>query len=149
MTARKRALLIESSLVLGATVAAVIGMIHLKDHVNRSEAMRAMTQLGRLILEHRQEHGSLPPQSFVDNAKGDLEGAVRMGRVRYRALWIGPEAPPDTILAYSLKRHPSSLLADGYVVLYLDGRVEWLSVAAFEPLLAGQQTAAERRTAEK
>ncbi|UCD48568.1 MAG: hypothetical protein JSW27_13660 [Phycisphaerales bacterium] len=141
--------MIESSLVLGATVAAVVGMIHLKDHVNRSEAMRAMTQLGRLILDHRQEHGSLPPQSFVDQAKGNLEGAVRMGRVRYRALWIGPDAPDETILAYSLKRHPSSLLKDGYVVLYLDGRVEWLPVASFEPLLAAQQSPAERRAAEK
>ena len=149
MTARKRALLIESSLVLGATVAAVIGMIHLKDHVNRSEAMRAMTQLGQLILENRQEHGSLPPQSFVDSAIGDLDGAVRIGRVRYRALWIGPDAPPETILAFSFKRHPSSLLADGYVVLYLDGRVAWLSVAVFQPLLAGQQGPAERRAAQE
>jgi hypothetical protein len=139
VTAHKRALLIESLLVLAATVAAVVGMIHLKDHVNRSEAMRAMTQLGQRVLDHRREHGSLPPESFVERIKDDLEGGVRIGPVRYRALWIGPDAPEGTILAYSLKRHPSSFLADGYVVLYLDGRVEWLPVGRFEPILAGQQ----------
>jgi len=149
MTAHKRALLIESSLVLAATVAAVVGMIHLKDHVNRSEAIRAMTQLGQLVLEHRQNYGSLPPESFVDRAKGDLEGAVRLGTVRYRALWIGPEAPDRTILAYSLKRHPSSLLEDGYVVLYLDGRVEWLPVVPFERFLADQQTPEEAEAMKK
>jgi hypothetical protein len=149
VTARKKALLIESSLVLGATVVAVAGMIHLKDYVNRSEAVRAMTHLGELILDHRQTQGSLPPQSFVDDAKGDLEGSVRMGRVRYRALWIGPDAPDETILAYSHKRHPSSLLKDGYVVLYLDGRVEWLPSARFKRLLIDQQTPAERQSAQK
>ena len=143
MTTHKRALLIESLLVLAATVAAVVGMIHLKDYVNRSEAMRAITHLGDLILDHRQKQGALPPQSFVDDAKGDLEGAARMGSIRYRALWIGPDAPDETILAYSRKRHPSSLLKDGYVVLYLDGRVEWLPASQFESLLAGQQRPAE------
>ena len=149
MTTHKRALLIESSLILAATVAAVVGMIHLKDYVNRSEAMRAITHLGDLILDHRQKHGSLPPPSFVDNAKGDLEGAARMGRIRYRALWIGPNASDETILAYSRKRHPSSFLKDGYVVLYLDGRVEWLPSPQFEGLLAGQQTPAEGQMTEK
>jgi hypothetical protein len=62
MTAHKRALLIEYSLVLAATVVAVVGMIHLKDHVNRSEAIRAMTQLGDLVLDDRRKRGSLPPQ---------------------------------------------------------------------------------------
>lgn len=149
MTAHKRALLIESFLVLGATVVAVVGMIHLKDYVNRSEAIRAMTQLGDLVLGYRQKHGSLPSQSLVDGAKGNLEGAVRIGNVRYRALWIGPDAPDETILAYSHKRHPSSLLKDGYVVLYLDGRVEWLPSPPFEHLLAGQQTPTEAEMTKK
>lgn len=139
MTARQRALLIESGLVLAATAAAVVAMIHLKDHVNRSEAMRAMGQLGEHVLAYRKEHGSLPPQSFVDGIEDQLEGAVRIGNVRYRALWIGLDAPGDTILAYSQKRHPSSVLADGYVVLRLDGRVEWMVNAEFEALLSTQQ----------
>ena len=143
MTTHKRALLIESLLVLAATVAAVVGMIHLKDYVNRSEAVRAMTHLGGRILDYRKRHGSLPPESFVDSVKGDLDGAVRMGNVRYRALWIGLDAPDGAILAYSQKKHPSSFLRDGYVVLRLNGDVEWRPSAEFKALLAEQQTPAE------
>jgi len=131
MNRRQRAVLTESVIVLVATAAAVVGMMQLKDYVNRSEAMRAMTQLGTQILEYRQQYGSLPPQSFVDDAKGEVEGAVRMGNVVYRALWIGPDAPADTILAYSQKRLPSSFLKDGYVVLRLSGAVEWMPTPQF------------------
>ena len=143
MNKRQKSLLIESVLVLAATAAAVVGMVHLKDYVNRSEAIRAMTQLGRHVLDYRQKYGSLPPQSLVDNIKGDLEGAVRMGSVRYRALHIGPNAPDETILAYSLKTHPSSLLRDGYVVLRLNGAIEWMPVGRFAALFATQRTPAE------
>jgi hypothetical protein len=128
---RQKALLTESMLVLAATAGAVVGMMHLKDYVNRSEAMRAMDQLGRRVLEYRQRYGSLPPESFLDGIKGDLEGAVRMGNVKYRALYIGPGAPADTILAYSERRYPSSFLGDGYVVLHLSGGVEWVPAPQF------------------
>jgi len=124
-------------------------MIHLKDHVNRSEAMRAMNQLGQRVLAYRQQNGSLPPQSYVDTIKGQVEGSVRIGNLRYRALWIGLEASGDTILAYSQKRHPSSLLRDGYVVLRLDGRVEWMPSAQFQGLLTTQQTPAEVQAGKK
>lgn len=143
MNKRQRALLIESLFVLIATAAAVVGMMQLKDYVNRSEAMRAMTQLGQRVLEYRNQYGSLPPQSFVDDIKGDVEGAVRMGNVNYRARWIGLDAPGDTILAYSQKRLPSSFLKDGYVVLRLDGSVEWMPTKPFAALFARQRTPTE------
>lgn len=143
MTPYKRSLLIQFIVVLLATVAAVVAMLHLKDYVNRSEAMRAMTQLGRRILTYRAERGSLPPQSFIDDVKDDVDGAVRIGNVRYRALWIGPDAPKDTILAYSEKRHPSSFLDDGFVVLRLDGTVEWMPCARFADLFTTRRTDAE------
>lgn len=143
MNRRQRALLTESLFVLIATVAAVIGMVQLKDYVNRSEAMHAMTQLGQRVLEYRKQYGSLPPQSFVDSIKGDVEGAVRIGNVNYRAIWIGLDAPADTILAYSQKRLPSSFLKDGYVVLRLDGTVEWLPTRQFATLFARQRTPTE------
>ena len=143
MNRRQRAILIEFVLVLAATVAAVVGMANLKDYVNRSEAMRAMTQLGQRVLEYRRQHGSLPPESFIQSIKGDLEGAVRMGNVRYRALHIGPGAPTDTILAYSLKKHSFSFLQDGYVVLRLDGQVEWLPTSQFATLFATQRMPTE------
>jgi hypothetical protein len=149
MNRRQRALLIESLIVLAATVAAVVGMMHLKDYVNRSEAMRAMGQLGSRVLDYRRQYGSLPPQSFVDGIKDDVEGSVRIGNVNYRAMWIGLDAPEDTILAYSHKTFPSSFFNDGYVVLLLDGRVEWLSTNQFAPLFAPQRTPTEPNVPEE
>ena len=143
VNSRQKALLTESLLVLAATAGAVVGMMHLKDYVNRSEAMRAMDQLGRRVLEYRARVGSLPPASFLDSVKGDLEGAVRMGKVQYRALYIGLDASADTILAYSERRYPSSFVQNGYVVLRLSGKVEWLPTARFAALFATQRTPAE------
>lgn len=143
MNRRQRALLIESILVLAATALAVVGLMHLKDYINRSEALRAMDQLGGYVLDYRREHGSLPPESFIDGIKGRLEGALRLGSVKYRALYIGLDAPDDTILAYSLRRYPTSFLADGYVVLRLDGTVEWLPTPRFADLFATQRLPAE------
>ena len=143
MNSRQKALLVESLIVVATTAAAVVGMMHLKDYVNRSEAIRAMDQLGEIILAYRAKHGSLPPKAYVDDVKGDVEGAVRMGNVRYRALYIGRDAPDETILAYSHKRHPSSFLRDGYVVLTLDGTVRWMPTAQFIPLFETQRTPME------
>ena len=72
-----------------------------------------------------------------------------MGSLRYRALYIGPNAPGQTILAYSLKTHPSSLLRDGYVVLRLDGTIEWMPADRFSALFATQRTPAEPRLPER
>ena len=143
MNRRQRALLTESILVLTATVLAVVGLIHLKDYINRSEALRAMGQLGGQILEYRKQNGSLPPESFVSSIKGRLEGATRLGNVKYRALYIGPDAPAETILAYSLRHYPTSLWPDGYVVLHLDGAVEWMAVSQFADLFTTQKVPAE------
>lgn len=143
MDRRQKALLTESILVLAATVLAVVALIHLKDYINRSEAMRAMGQLGEQVFEYRKQYGSLPPESFVGSIKGRLEGAARLGNVKYRALYIGPDAPGKTILAYSLRHYPTSLWADGYVVLHLDGTVEWMPTSGFAGLFADQRNPAE------
>ncbi len=143
MNRRQKALLTESMLVVAATALAVVGMMHLRDYINRSEAMRALDQLGRRVLEHRTRYGSLPPESFVTAIRGELEGAVRMGNVKYRALYIGPDAPADTVLAYSERRYPSCFIGKGFVVLRLDGTVLWMPVDQFASLFATQRTPAE------
>lgn len=143
MNSRQKALLVESLLVLAATAAAVVGMMHLKDYVNRSEAVRAMDQLGEIILAYRAKHGSLPSKAYVDRVKGEVEGAVRMGNIRYRALYIDRDVPDETILAYSHKQHPSSFLRDGYVVLSLDGAVRWMPTAQFVRLFETQRAPME------
>ncbi|UCG59306.1 MAG: hypothetical protein JSU70_07305 [Phycisphaerales bacterium] len=143
MNRRQKRLVAESVTVIAVTAVAVIAMINLKDWVNRSEALRAMEQLGKKILEYRQTNGSVPPQSFVDIQKERVEGHVRLGSLRYRAQWIDFDATKDEILAYSEKKYRSLLLGHGYVVLRLDGRVEWMGKGQFEKLLAQQQSPTE------
>lgn len=140
MNRRQKALLTESMLVLAATALAVVGMMHLRDYINRSEAMRAMGQLGGRILDYRRQYGSLPPESFINSIKGDLEGSVRLGNVRYRALYIGLDAPAETILAYSERKYSSFFVDDGYVVLHLDGTVKWIPAEQFPGLYRKQRT---------
>jgi hypothetical protein len=139
MIRRQKALLKEVIAVIAFTAIAVVVMINLKHWVNRSDTMRAMEQLGRRVLKYRKDNGALPSESYVAGIKKEIEGGIRLGELRYRALWIDFESTPDEILAYTEKDYPSSLLSDGYVVLRLDGRVEWIGKRQFEELLAKQQ----------
>jgi len=140
MIRRQKTLVKDVITVITFTAVAVVAMINLKDWINRSEAMRAMEHLGREVFKYRKENGRLPPESYVAGIKEDLEGGVRLGNLRYRALWIDFEATPDDILAYTKKDYHSSLLSDGYVVLRLDGRVQWMGKKELEGLLAQQQS---------
>jgi hypothetical protein len=143
MNRRQKRLAVESVTVMAVTLVAVIAMINVKDWINRSEALRAMEQLGTRILEYRQTNGSVPPQSYVDSQKGRVEGHVRLGKLQYRGRWIDFDATSDEILAYAEKKYRSLILGDGYVVLRLDGRVEWMDKPEFEKLLAQQQSPTE------
>ena len=143
MNIREKKLLTETVLILAITIAAVVGMVNLKDWINRSEAMRAMRQLGQKVSEYRKLKGSLPPESYVTDIKQTLEGYVRLGKVQYRARWIDFQAGPDEILAYTHKYYRSSFLPDGYVVLRLDGRVEWMVKEKFQKVLTQHQSQAE------
>ena len=143
MNRRQKTILIDFITVIIVTVIAVVAMINFKDWVNRSEAMRAMEHLGKIVLQYRKNYGSVPPESYVDRIKEDLEGHVRLGALHYRALWINLESTPDEILAYTEKNYRSLLLGSGYVVLRLNGRVEWMNKQQFETLLVQQQSQAE------
>lgn len=149
MIRRQKSLLKDVVTVIIFTAIAVVAMINLKDWVNRSEAMRAMEHLGQEVFRYRKDNGRLPPESYVAGIKEDLEGGVRLGNLRYRALWIDFEATPNEILAYTEKNYRSSLLSDGYVVLRLDGRVQWMGKKEFEKLLAQQQKEFEIETLQK
>jgi len=116
-------------------------MVNVKDHINKSEAIRAMELLGQRVREYREKHHSTPPESYFNQQKNVL-GAVRLGEVNYRAQWIGFDSSPDTILAYSWTNY-LFLVKDGYVVMMLDGRVEWMDKDDFEILLKKQQTQSE------
>jgi len=142
MNKRQKTILMDFAVVIAVTAVAVLAMINFKDWVNRSEAMRAMEQLGRIVLQYRKDHGSVPPESYVDRIKESLEGYVRLGNLRYRAQWLDLESSSDEILAYTEKNY-RSLMGKGFVVLRLDGRVEWMEKQEFRNLLAQQQSPTE------
>jgi hypothetical protein len=136
---RQKALLTESIIIIVITAAAVVAMINLKQWVSRTEAIQVMEQLGQVVLQYRKENGSLPSGDDVKGIQEKLQEEVRLDRLQYRAQWIDVDSVPDEILAYTEKRFRASLLNDGYVVLRLDGRVEWMSKEEFQKLLAQQR----------
>jgi hypothetical protein len=143
MNRHQKAILAESITVLAVTALAVMAMIIVKDWINRSEAMRAMKQLGQEVLEYRKTHGSVPPESYVESVIQTLQGHRRLGELHYRARWINFDSTPDQILAYSERAYRSPLVGSGYIVLRLDGRVQWMHKEQFERLLAQQQSQQE------
>jgi len=144
MNNRQKAILTRFIIVIVLTAVAVVAMMNFKDWVNRAEAMRFMQQLGQRVLNERNKRGALPPESYVDKVRNDLPGHVRAGKLNYRARWIDFEATPDTILAYAEKTYHSLVLHDGFIVLRLDGQVEWMGKDQFLATLARQQTPLEK-----
>ncbi len=143
MNRRQKAILIEFAVVVFLTAIAVFAMVNFKDWVNRSEAVSAMKGIGERALEYRRNHGSLPAQFWIDRQLEDLPGSPRLGKLKYRGLWIDSESPPQTILAYAQRDYHSPFVGKGYVVLRLDGSVQWLGRAEFEDLLTKQQSPEE------
>ena len=155
MNRRQRKTVTEFATVIILTTAAVILMFNIKDVVIRSEAIRAMKGLSAAIRAYQEDYKRdyrnrtgkdypsetvpLPPTSFVDDVKKNLEGRARLGDLRYRALWIDLTAPKDTIVAYSPRLFRSWFVSSGYVLVRLDGTVEWMDKEPFEELLASQQ----------
>lgn len=147
-TKRQKNIIADFIVVIIIVIAAVVAMVNFKDYVNRKEAMRAMGHLGRVVLAYREAHGQIPSQYYVDEIEKQLEGSVRMGNLIYRARWIGFGAGKDEILAYTKKDY-GLLFGSGYVVLRLDGSVEWMGVEEFETLLNSQQSTEERKLNEE
>jgi hypothetical protein len=143
MNERQKAILKDTIAVLVITAVAAAAMVNLKNWINRSEAMRAMEQLSRIVLQYREKHGSIPPESYIDAVKQKLEGNVRLGEVIYRAQFISFESTPDQILAYTERYHDSWLFGKKNIILYLDGRVEWMDNQELKALLAQQQSSRE------
>jgi len=149
MNKRQKAIIINFATIITATIIAVAAMINVKDWVNRSEAMRAMEHLSQIVLQYRKENGCVPPESYVDRIKEELEGSARLGNLNYRARWIEPDSSPDEILAYTQRDYTTFIGGSGAIVLRLDGRVEWMDKETFEPLLARQQKPLEIETLQK
>jgi hypothetical protein len=149
MNKKQKQILANFAVVIVVTIAAVIGMVEMKNGVNRSEATRAIEQLGREVTDYRQKYGSIPPESYVDGVKKSLEGQIRLGNLQYRARWIKFDSPPDTILAYVTKDYHSLFFRPGAIVLRIDGLIEWKDKKEFNKLLDNQQSATEREMTPK
>jgi hypothetical protein len=149
MNKKQKQILANFAVVIAITIAAVIGMVEMKNGVNRSEAIRAMEQLGRIVGDYKQKNGSIPPESYAESIKVSLQGQIRLGNLQYRARWIQFDSPPDTILAYVTKNYHSLFFRPGAIVLRLDSRVEWMDKKEFEKLLESQQSALERELTPK
>jgi len=146
MNRRQRNIILNFVGVIAITVIAVLALINFKDYVNWSESMQAMNQLSRIVLDYQKSHGLVPPESYINDVMEELQGKLRLGKIIYRARWIDFDAPPDEILAYVKKKHNSLLVHDGYVVLRLDGHVEWMEPEEFEELLAKRQKPMEKES---
>jgi hypothetical protein len=140
MNKKQKKTLINIITIFSVTIIAVVGMINAKDWVNRAEAMRAMEQLGQRVLKYREDNKAVPPESYVDTIKERLEGYVRLGKLQYRARWIDLDSTSEEILAFTPKNYSSSFLGKGYIVLRLDGSVQWIKSKEFEPLLRSYQS---------
>ena len=132
MNRRQKALLRETVVVLSVTVAVLIGMLNLKDWINRREAMRAMPQLAESIQDYRTTYQSVPARDFVDAQIPTLSGHVRLGKLTYRAAEITLDSADDEILAYTEQHYRSLFVNSGYIVMHLDGTVLWREQGEFQ-----------------
>ena len=128
----------------------VVLLFNLKDVINRTEAMRAMNRISDSIKEREANYAGrkvpVPPRSVIDSLETSVQGRARLGELHYRAMWIDLNAGDDTVLAYTKRDYKSWFVSSGYVVLWLDGRVEWMEQGPFEDILAAQQSPEELAT---
>jgi len=141
MNKRQRSIITNFIFVTAGTAIFVGAMINIKDVINKSEAIRAMELLGEGIRKYHDNYHSTPPESYFNQLKNSIS-TVRLGEVHYRAQWIGFDDGPDTVLAYSYKNY-GFFVKRGYIVMRLDGSVEWIERDEFIKLLKKQQTDAE------
>lgn len=139
MKKRQKSILIEAIVVVAITTFGVLAMINFKDYVNKTEATKFFQQLSITISEHKEKYGSIPPESYIQQVKDELQGSLRLGGLQYRSRWIDFDSPPDTILAYTERNYRSPFVDGGYLVLTLDGQVQWIEKKEFEQILATQQ----------
>lgn len=135
--------------VIVITGVAVVAMIHFKDVVNHSEAMRAVEHLRQRIKQYRDDNGSVPSESWIEAQKKNLPGRARLGGLKYRGLWVDPDSTPDEILLFAERDYYSLFIGKGYIVLRLgavlvdDGRAEWMDEKEFIKLLSQQRSPEE------
>ena len=143
MNKREKAVVIKIIFVTVTTFILVIVFANIKDIINRSEATHAVSAIGKRILQYRKDNGYLPPQNYVDTIRQNVAGSVRMGKLNYRALYITRDSKPDEILAYTTQNYKSLFVSKGYIVLRLNGQIEWMDTKSFEEELMRRKDLSE------
>ena len=69
MNRRQRVVITEFVVVVVITAVVVFAILNVKDIVNRSEAIRAMQELGQRVMAYRNQNRSLPPESFISEIR--------------------------------------------------------------------------------
>lgn len=138
MNIRQKKLIANIIIVALFTAVMIVGFANIKNSINRSESIRAMQLIGKEALGYRQKNGSLPNEEYMKQFIEAI-GAVRINDIQYRASWIEYGSDPNnTILAYEKKTY-TGLVKSGYVVLWLNGKVQWIPKDDFEKILKEQQ----------
>ncbi|MCK4888243.1 MAG: hypothetical protein KAS96_12705 [Planctomycetes bacterium] len=139
MKKRKKAMLTEVIIIVTITTIAVLAMVNFKDYINKSEAIKFMDRLSTVINDYKENYGAVPPESYIQQIKDDLQGSLRLGGLQYRSRWIDFDSPPDTILAYTERNYRSPFVGKGFIVLRLDGEVQWMEKKEFKQIFTTQQ----------
>jgi len=142
MNRRQKATILNFLFVVFLTTILVGGVGYWKNHINKSESIRTMKLLSEIVQQYRvQNSRALPSESYISMQREGF-GDARLGDIQYRVQWIDFDAGMDTILAYSYKDYGLTV-GDGYVVMLLDGTVEWMGAVEFEKLYAEQRSPTE------
>ena len=152
---RQKKIIIDFTVVVTVTAGLVIGIANFKDHVNRSEARRAMNHLGQIVVKYRQRHRHVPPERMVEQIKDNLEGRARLGKLTYRGLYADLSSKEKELLAYTEENYRSWFIEPGYLVLWVkdikcigqkttEYRVEWIAKDKFQEELDKYETNYEK-----
>jgi len=143
MNKRQKAVLRNFASVTLLTFLAIIALTNFRNHINLSEATRAMNHLSAKVQDYRQKNGMVPPESYIETIRPTLQGGARLGDLIYRARWIDYDSTDDEILAYAKNNRGVLFKKRGSIVLRLGGEVEWIEARQFNKILSQQQSKAE------
>ncbi len=111
------------TLLLGIVFVGVVVVAH--DMFVKKEYLQNMELIGRQITEYRGTHEQKWPSrdEFLQFEINDRN--MNIEKVHYYSDKIAPDAPGDTIIAYTqLSRF--RILGNGHAALHLDGQVDWV-----------------------
>jgi hypothetical protein len=119
------------------TVLFVFLVIVAHDWFTKKEYITNMEKVGLQVSEFQKSHNRLP--SSMEFLGFNLQArSLQLNDIVYGRDLVAEGAAGDTVLAHSPCAN-LRLLADGHTVLYLDGRVEWVSPQVMGQLLTRRQ----------